>query len=223
MLSSLDFHYVLQGADKLLSGLVITIELSAIVMLISTFAGFIVAILVMAPVRLIRWPVRAYIEIFRCTPALVQIVWFFYCAPLLLNVFWDPFTMGVIALTLNLTAYNAEAYRAAIQAIPASHHDAAIALGLSRFDYYRDVVFPQALRMAVPVLLTNTIGMIQQSALVALVSVEDLMYQGKMLAIETYRPIETLTTVALIYFALAYALSGVVGLVQRRLAVTTAG
>jgi polar amino acid transport system permease protein len=216
MLGQLNFHLIFAGSDRLLSGLVATLQLSAIVIAIATFTGFIVAILAMSPLRVVRVPVRAYIELFRCTPALIQIVWFFYCVPVLFNVFWEPFTMAVMALTLNLTAYNAEAYRAAIQSIPKLHSDASVALGLNRWHYYRYVVFPQALRLAVPVLVTNSIGMIQQSALVALVAVEDLMYEAKSIASSTYRPVETYTTVALIYFAVSFALSRIVERIQAR-------
>jgi polar amino acid transport system permease protein len=164
----------------------------------------------------VRLPIRTYIEIFRCTPALVQVVWFFYCVPVLFNVFWEPFTMGVIVFSLNLTAYNAEAYRAAIQAVPGAHSDAAVALGLKRTQYYRFVVFPQALRLAVPVLLTNSIGMIQQSALVALVAVNDLMYESKALASQTYRPVEVFTVAAGVYFLISLVMSRVVEFVSKR-------
>ena len=216
MLEQLNLHFISAASGRLLGGLLVTLELSAIVMVVSTFAGFAVAILVMSPFRLLRLPVRAYIEVFRCTPALVQIVWFFYCVPVLFNVFWEPFTMAVMALSLNLTAYNAEAYRAAIQSIPKLHSDASVALGLNRWHFNRYVVFPQALRLALPVLVTNTIGMIQQSALVALVAVEDLMYVTKSIASSTYRPVEIYTVAALIYFAIAFTLSRVVALIERR-------
>ncbi|NWB31427.1 amino acid ABC transporter permease [Pseudomonas gingeri] len=212
----MNFHSVINNAGQLWSGLLITLELSALTITISIFTGFVVALLSISPYRVVRLPIRAYIEIFRCTPALVQVVWFFYCVPVLFNVFWEPFTMGVIVFSLNLTAYNAEAYRAAIQAVPSAHSDAAVALGLKRTQYYRFVVFPQSLRLAVPVLLTNSIGMIQQSALVALVAVNDLMYESKQLASQTYRPIEVFTVAAGIYFLISLVMSRAVEFVGRR-------
>jgi len=212
----MDFHSVINNAGQLWSGLIITLELSALTIAISTFTGFIVALLSISPYRIVRLLIRTYIEIFRCTPALVQVVWFFYCVPVLFNVFWEPFTMGVIVFSLNLTAYNAEAYRAAIQAVPSAHSDAAVALGLKRIHYYRFVVFPQALRLAVPVLLTNSIGMVQQSALVALVAVNDLMYESKALASQTYRPVEVFTVAAGVYFLISLVMSRVVEFVSKR-------
>ena len=120
----LNFFFVLRDFDMLLTGLVVTLKLTVLANAIGLSAGFFVALLVMSPVRIARWPATAFVEFFRCTPALIQIVWFFYCVPMLFNVFLDAVTMGVLALGLNLTAFNAEAYRAAIQAIPRAHLDA---------------------------------------------------------------------------------------------------
>jgi polar amino acid transport system permease protein len=212
---SFDFFYVLDGLPRLLQGLVVSLELTAIAVGIGTFAGFVLALATSSHNWLIAAPTRLFVEIFRCTPALIQVVWFFYCVPMLLDVFWPPFTMGVMALTLNLTAFNSEAYRAAIQAVPAAHRDASVALGLSRWHQAVYVIFPQALRIASPVLVTNSISLFQQSSLVAIVSVEDLMYQGKLLAVQTYRPIETFTVVALIYFGLSFPISQIVSRIER--------
>ena len=212
---SFDFFYVMSGFSRLLQGLVVSLELTAIVVGIGTFSGFVLALATSSRSPFLSVPTRLFVEIFRCTPALIQIVWFFYCLPVLADVFWPPFTMGVIALTLNLTAFNSEAYRAAIQAIPAAQRDASIALGLSRWHQAIHVVFPQVLRIASPVLVSNSISLFQQSSLVAIVSVEDLMYQGKLLAVQTYRPIETFTIVALIYFGLSFPISQLVGRIER--------
>jgi polar amino acid transport system permease protein len=212
----LNFFFALHDFDKLLDGLVVTLKLTVLANAMGLSLGFIVALLMMSPVRVLRWTATAFVEFFRCTPALIQIVWFFYCVPMLFDVFLDAITMGVLALGLNLTAFNAEAYRAAIQAIPRAHLDASVALGLGWRVRIWHVVFPQALRMAVPVLITNAIGCFQQSALVALVAVSDLMYQAKTLSTQTYRPIETFTVVALIYLAISFPVSQLVTYFERR-------
>ena len=133
--------------------------------------GFFVALLRMSRLRVLAWPAIAFIEFFRCTPMLVQIVWVFYCLPILFGLAFSPFESALLALSLNLSAFNAEAYRAAIQAIPHAHLDAGVALGLSPFQRVRTIILPQALRMAVPVLMTNGIGVFQQSALVSIVAI----------------------------------------------------
>jgi len=211
-----DFASVLGGLDLLWRGLVVTIELTLAANLIGLTFGFVLALLLMSRVAAIRLPATLFVEFFRCTPALVQIVWFFYCVPLLFNVFLGSMTMGILALGLNLTAFNAEAYRAAIQTVPREQQDAGVALGLTPLHRTLYIVLPSAFRSATPVLLTNGIGIFQQSALVAIVAVPDLMYEGKSLATAIYRPIETFTIVALIYFAVAFPVTQLVNYLERR-------
>ena len=200
----------------LLRGLVVSLELTVAANIIGVIAGFGLALLLMSPYRLLRMPFMLFVEFFRCTPAIVQIIWIFYCVPMLFDVFLDPITMGVLALGLNLTAFNAEAYRASIQAVPREQIDAGIALGLNPWQRILHIVFPTAFRASVPVLLTNGIVIFQQSALVAIVAIADLMYEAKSLATETYRPIETFTVVALIYFAVSFPVTQIVGFLERR-------
>ncbi len=211
-----DFASVFRNMGPLWDGLLVTIQLTIAANIIGLTLGFLLALLVMSRWAAIRLPVMLFIEFFRCTPAIIQIVWFFYCVPMLFNVFLGSVTMGVMALGLNLAAFNAEAYRAAIQAVPREQLDAGVALGLTPFQRVLHIILPTAVRSSVPVLLTNGIGTFQQSALVAIVAVQDLMYQGKTLATLTYRPIETFTIVALVYFAVSFPVSQIVGYLERR-------
>ena len=212
----LDIGAVTRNLGPLIDGLWVTLQLTLAANVIGIVAGFALALLTTSPIALLRWPAMLFVEFFRCTPAIVQIVWFFYCVPMIFNVFWGPVFMGIVALGLNLTAFNAEAYRASIQAVPREHLDAGIALGLSPAQRILNIVLPQALRNSIPVLVTNGIGIFQQSALVAIVGVADLMYQGKTLATATYRPIETFTVVALIYLAISYPVGQFVNWLERR-------
>jgi polar amino acid transport system permease protein len=213
---STNFFFVMKDFNKLLDGLVVTLKLTILSNLMGLTLGFAVALLLMSRLGVVRWIATAFVEFFRCTPALIQIVWFFYCVPILFDVFLDAVTMAVLALGLNLAAFNAEAYRAAIQAIPRAHFDASIALGLTWRARILHVVFPQAFQLAVPVLITNAIGCFQQTALVALVAVNDLMYQAKTLSTQTYRPIETFTIAALMYLAISFPVSQLVTYFERR-------
>ncbi|UXJ55342.1 amino acid ABC transporter permease [Pseudomonas citronellolis] len=211
-----DFHFLSGSLPALLGGLKVTLELALVSNLIGLVCGFGLCLMTLSRWFFVRWPALLFIEFFRCTPALLQIVWFFYCVPMLFNVFIDPIAMGFLALGLNLTAFNAEAYRAGVQAVPREHLDACVALGLKPWQRTLYVVLPQALRSAVPVLMTNGIGSLQQSALVAIVAVSDLMYVGKSLATEAYRPLETYTLIALVYFALSLPIGQLVQYLERR-------
>ena len=211
-----DFHFLQGSLGSLLDGLRVTVELALASNIMGLVFGFLLCLLVMSRWAIVRWPAQLFIEFFRCTPALLQIVWFFYCIPMMVDVYIDPIVMGVLALGLNLTAFNAEAYRAGVQAAPKEHIDACVALGLKPWQRTFCVVLPQALRSAMPVLMTNGIGSLQQSALVAIVAVADLMYVGKSLATQAYRPLETYTVVALIYFALSLPVARLVHVIERR-------
>ncbi|RQR28156.1 amino acid ABC transporter permease [Burkholderia sp. Bp9142] len=211
-----DFSFLAGSLGALVDGLKITVVLAVAANAMGLVLGFLLCLLAMSRWAIVRWPAQLFIEFFRCTPALLQIVWFFYCIPMMVDVFIDPVAMGVLALGLNLTAFNAEAYRAGVQAVPKEHLDAAVALGLRPWQRTIFVVLPQALRSAMPVLLTNGIGSLQQSALVAIVAVADLMYVAKSIATEAYRPLETYSVVALVYFALSLPIAKLVHVIERR-------
>ncbi|PFH19396.1 MULTISPECIES: amino acid ABC transporter permease [Burkholderia] len=211
-----DFSFLLGSIGALLDGLRVTVVLAVAANAMGLVLGFVLCLLAMSRWTLVRWPAQLFIEFFRCTPALLQIIWFFYCIPMMVDVFIDPVAMGVLALGLNLTAFNAEAYRAGVQAVPKEHLDAAVALGLKPWQRTMFVVLPQALRSAMPVLLTNGIGSLQQSALVAIVAVGDLMYVAKSVATQAYRPLETYSVVALVYFALSLPIAKLVNVIERR-------
>lgn len=213
-----NFFYVWRNFDQLLDGLTLSLQLTALAVLIGLTGGFIVALMRMSSIRVFSISASVFIEFFRCTPVLVQIVWSYYCLPLVFNIGISPFSTVLLALGLNLMAFNAEAYRGAIQSIPTAHFDACTALGLTSFSRTRFVILPQALRMAAPVLVTNAAGIFQQSALVSTVAIADLMYRGKMIASSTYRPVETLTVVALIYFAISFPLTQMVKIIEDNVA-----
>lgn len=223
MAYELNFYFVWRNLDTLLEGLMLSLELTVLSIIIGLSAGFVLALLRMSSLRILSVPAIAFIELFRCTPMLIQIVWVFYCLPILFDLSISPYASALLALALNITAFNAEAYRAAIQAIPRAHLDAAVALGLSPIQRVRHVVFPQAFRMSVPVLMTNGVGIFQQSALVSVIAIAELMYMGKYLATQTYRPIETLTTVALLYFIIAFPITQMVKRVEDRVAAKIGG
>ncbi|RUM24150.1 amino acid ABC transporter permease [Rhizobium vallis] len=216
-MQNIDFFFVLNAWPALLQGLIITLQITFWANVIGLVAGFPLALLSSSSFLPARIVARFYIDLFRCTPVLVQVVWFFFCIPMLLDVFWSPVFMGIVILGMNQTAFNGEAFRAAIQSIPLAQKDASVALGLGRWNYVRYVVLPQAIKTATPVLITNAIGIFQQSSLVALVGVADLMYQGKLLSTQTYRPIETFTFLAAFYLVIAIPFGRLAAFLEYRL------
>jgi len=204
--------------DVLLRGLIISLQLTGISIALALVFGLLAAILRLSRNFVLSKVTATYIEFFRCTPTLIQIIWIFYCLPLVLGISISGFVCGILALTLNLTAFYAEAFRSGIQAIAKDQVDAAIALGLSPAQRMRYVILPQAVRIVIPVLLTMGVGIFQQSSLVSTVAIADLMYEGRVLATRFYRPLEILSVVAVIYFIIAFPITQAVRVVEIKLA-----
>jgi len=212
------FDVIWENADVLISGFWVTLQITGISIVLGLLLGALIAILRLSRNFVLSKITAGYIEFFRCTPTLVQIIWVFYCLPLILGFKISGFVCGLIALTLNLTAFYAEGYRSGIQAISKDQIEAGIALGLSYAQRTRYIILPQAVRIIIPVLLSNSISLFKESSLVSTVGMNDLMYKGRLLSATTFRPIEILTTVAMIYFVFAFPIA----LITRKLEVKLA-
>jgi polar amino acid transport system permease protein len=138
-----DWGIIADAWPAMLQGLVITLEISLITIVISMLLAVPLAVARMSEIEVIRWAAQAYIEIFRCTPLLVQLFWIFYALPALTGITLPGFTSAVIALTANLTAFMAEAYRSGFQAVPVEQVEAGKMLQLSRLQQLRYIIVPQ--------------------------------------------------------------------------------
>jgi polar amino acid transport system permease protein len=207
-----------RALPALLLGLKMTLAVTVVVIILGLLLGTVVAAGRLARSALINKPVALYIEFFRGTPALIQLVWIYYCLPIVFGLELPTFASIIVALTLNVGAFYGEAIRAGIQAIPRDQTEAADVLGLGYVDKMRFVVLPQAFRIIIPVALSQSISLFKDTALVSTLGVADLMYQARVLATETYRPIEILSTAALIYFVIAFPLTVATRLLEVRLA-----
>jgi polar amino acid transport system permease protein len=213
-----DWGLAVRYLPLLMQGLLTTLKISAIVIALGLVLGIFVAAGRLSKDPKISKPVAAYIEIFRGTPALVQLVWFYYCLPIFLGVNLPGYSAIVVALTLNVAAFYGEAYRSGIQALGKDQIDSADVLGLSYFHKMCYVIVPQAFRMVIPVLLSLSISLFKDTSLVSTLGVGDLMYQGRVVATQTYRPIEILTSVAAMYFLIAFPVSVLTRRLELRLA-----
>jgi len=213
-----DWGLAVRYLPLLVQGLLTTLKISAIVIALGLVLGIFVAAGRLSKDPKISKPVAAYIEIFRGTPALVQLVWFYYCLPIFLGVNLPGYSAIVVALTLNVAAFYGEAYRSGIQALGKDQIDSADVLGLSYFHKMCYVIVPQAFRMVIPVLLSLSISLVKDTSLVSTLGVGDLMYQGRVVATQTYRPIEILTSVAAMYFLIAFPVSVLTRRLELRLA-----
>jgi len=212
------FDVIWGNLDVFMAGLVTTFQIVGISVVLGLTLGIIVAIFRLSRNFVLSKLTAAYIEFFRCTPVLVQLVWVFYCLPIILGVELSGFISCIIALTLYAGAVYAEAFRSGIQAVAKDQIEAGIALGLSSAQRTRYIVLPQAVRAVIPVLLSNSVSLFKESSLVSTVGVSDLMYRSRVLSTVACRPIEILTTTAVIYFIIAFPITLITRAIEIRLA-----
>jgi polar amino acid transport system permease protein len=171
---------------------------------LGTLLGLIVGML-----RLRRWPVVdwlliAYVELFRCTPLLVQIIWFYYAFPVVIGINIPAPVAAVSVLSLYGGAFYAEIVRGSIESVPRGQWDAAKALGLRGWLLLRLVILPQALKPMMAPYVNQSVTQLKNTSLVSVIAVPDLVYNATLINAETYRPLEVYTVVALIYFAILF-------------------
>lgn len=158
-----------------------------------------------------RWwltaPIHAYVEVFRCTPVLVQIVWFFFALPIVIGVEIPAWLAAGIGLTLYMGCFATEIFRGGIISIDKGQWQAAQAIGMTYGQMMRHIILPQAVRRMIPPFVNQSIIQFKNTALLYVVAVPDLMYTGYLVVSETYRPLEVYTGVAIAYFAILYPLT----------------
>jgi polar amino acid transport system permease protein len=212
-----DWNVVTDSLPALLGGLVTTLQIALIVIVLSMLLAAPVALARMSQIDIVRWIAQGYIELFRCTPLLVQLFWIYYALPALTGITLPGFTSAVIALTANLTAFMAEAYRSGFQSVPVEQVEAGQMLRLTRYERIRHIILPQALRQQLPVILSLNISLFKDTALVSTIAVADLMFVANSIAAESYRSLEVLTTAALIYFVVAFPVSIITSRIERNM------
>jgi polar amino acid transport system permease protein len=196
----------IESLPFLWQGLLVTLEVSFLVVLISLVLGVILGVGITFGPRWLYWPIRLYSDFIRGIPVLVLIFFTYYGLPALgLNL--DNFTAAVVALTLFKTSHVIEIVRGAIQSIHFGQRDAARAIGLTFWQQMAHVIFPQATRRFLPPWINAVTDAVKGSSLVSLIGVVDLMLAVQKVIGRTYEPMPLYITGAIIYFLINYALS----------------
>lgn len=216
----LDWSILREYLPYLIAGAGTTLAITAVAAAIAVVFGLVLALARISGRRLMSWPAYAYIEFFRTTPPLIQIVWFYFVVPVIVGFELNSFQAASLALGLNVAAFLGEIFRAGIQGVDATQRDAAQVLGLSRVDAYRFVILPQALRIVLPPATTTVMLLLKATSLASAIGTMELTRVGQLISIETFRPFEVLTVVALIYFVINYPIALAARYLERRLAVS---
>lgn len=200
----------------LLRGAVTTVELSVLGMALAVLVGLAIVLMRLYGMAPLRWFARAYVEVIRGTPLLIQLFLIYYGLPQI-GIRLNAFLAGILGLGLNYAASEAENYRAGIQAIPQGQMEAALALGMSRAQALRRIILPQALRLVIPPVTNDFIAMFKDSSIVSVITMVELTKVYGMLAMSTYDYIGLGLMTAGIYFALSYPASILANWLEERL------
>ena len=212
------FGFLLRYTNLFVVGVEVTLAYTAATVALGLLLGLVIGMGRLSRSPLVNVPLVGLIEVFRCTPLLVQIVWFYYALPVLLGVQIPAVVAATLVLSLYTAAFYAEIFRGGIVSIERGQWDAARALGLRPWRVMRQVVLPQAVRRMVPPFLNQSIIQLKNTSLVSTIAVPDLLYQGTLITGDTYRPLEVYTAVAVIYFALLFPMTRLVQWYEFRLA-----
>lgn len=211
-----DFGPVWANADLLLLGLWHTLQVTGTALAFGVPLGLVLALARLSKRSLLRWPAGVVIEIFRTTPPLVQLFWFFFALPILVGVEMTPFAAASLTFAIQSAAFFAEAFRAGIVSVDRGQWEGARALGMTQRQLMRRVVLPQAIKRMLPAFLERVIELMKTTTLVATISYADLLFQANEVAQKTFRPLEVFTVAALMYFVVIYGFSLVAGRLERR-------
>lgn len=206
---SFDFNWAatINSIPHLLPGIPYTLLISFGGLAIGFFIGIFFGLLRISPFRWLRWPAIVYVEVFRGTPILVQVLFIFYGLPQLLGSPINALVAGIAAIAVNSGAYISEIVRGGVQSIERGQREASLSLGLSRTQAFRYVIWPQAFRRMIPPLGNQSIISIKDTSLFSVIGVGELVRQGQVYIASTFTAMEVYLMVALMYLAITWTLS----------------
>jgi polar amino acid transport system permease protein len=203
-----------QARHVLIDGMLVTIAITLMATALAIFMAFVAGLARLSPFRILRAVATAYVEIFRGVSLLVQLFWLFFVLPFF-GVELDPMTTAVVGLGLCNGAYGAEIVRGAVLAIPRGQYEAATALNYGTWHRYRRLILPQAIPLMLPPLGNLSIELLKATALVSLITIQDLSFQALTLRQTTMRTFAPFSAILVIYFVLAMLLAGFFRLLER--------
>lgn len=213
---TLDWSIVWDNRSALAHGAGLTVLLTVLTMLVAVPAGIVLALMRLSNSRILSTASLWFVEFFRNLPLILVVYWAFYVMPVFMHIEFSAFTTGLIALCLNVAAYNAETFRAGINSIRKGQMEAAVAVGMSRWQAMRKVVIPQAWRRVLPVLATTWVSLFKDTSLVSVIAVGELAHVALQIRSQSFRVLEMLTAMAVIYWLMGYPQAKLVDWIQRK-------
>jgi polar amino acid transport system permease protein len=212
-----DFASVFSNSDALIAGAIGTVRLFAICLVAGLGFGLVVGLGRYARTRWFNWPATLFVEFFRNTPVLVQMLWFYFALPILAPFEISPLTAAALGISLNAAAFSGDIFRGGIQSIERGQWDGARAIGMGWGQAMRRVILPQALKRMTPALTNRAIEIFKSTTLASTVAYVELLQQGKLIASLNFNPIEAYTTIAVIFFVILWPLVQLTYVLERRM------
>ncbi len=175
---SWDFGFLWQYRGVIAVGLGYTVVYAIGTILLGLVIGFAVGLARLSPSRLVNYPLILYVEVFRCTPLLVQLIWFYYAFPVIIGVDIPAHVAAGMTLSLYTGAFYSEIIRGGVNSIERGQWDAARAIGMRRGQVMRRIILPQATKRTIPPFMNQSIMQLKNTSLVSTIAVSDLLYQG---------------------------------------------
>ncbi|MEO8390263.1 amino acid ABC transporter permease [Polaromonas sp.] len=213
---NLDWNIVWEHRWDLAHGAGLTVLLTVLTMLAAVPAGIVLALMRLSRSRILSTAALWFVEFFRNLPLILVVYWAFYVMPVFLHIEFSAFTTGLIALCLNVSAYNAETFRAGINSIRKGQMEAAIAVGMSRWQAMRQIIIPQAWRRVLPVLASTWVSLFKDTSLVSVIAVGELAHVALQIRSSSFRVLEMLTAMAVIYWLMGYPQAKLVDWIHKR-------
>jgi polar amino acid transport system permease protein len=211
-----DWSVVWDNLPRLLEGAWMTIWLTVVTMALALPGGLILALLRLSPLGLVSAPATAFVEFFRATPLILQIYWAYYVLPAYFDIQLSQLSTAIVGLTCNISSFNSETFRAGIVSIREGQWNAGLALGMSRAEVFIRIILPQAVMRVLPALASTWVSLFKDTSLVSIISVTDLSYMALKVRSETYRILEVLTAMAVLYWLMGYPQAKIVDWIHRR-------
>ena len=200
----------------LLEGLKVTVLLTLVIMAIALVVALPVALARMSSHRWLRVPSTIYVQVLRGTPVLLQLFYLYYVLPFA-GIELNAWTAGIIGMSAAYSAYLSEIYRAGIEAIDKGQTEAALSLGMSRFQVMKIVVLPQAFRIVIPPIGNMFVGLFKDTSLLSILTIRELMFQGQLLAATNFRHVTIFTVVAILYLAVCWPSAAIIDRLEKKL------
>jgi glutamate/aspartate transport system permease protein len=218
MVGRFDFAILWANAPFLWNGMLLTLQLTALAVTGGMLLGVVLAVLRLSAIKPLAWLVEGYVNFLRSMPLILVIFWFYTLVPKLIGRPVSSFYSVLIAFVMFEAAYYSEIIRAGISSVRRGQIAAAMALGLTTMQSMRYVVLPQAMRNMIPVLLTQSIVMLQDTSLVYVVGLRDFLTTADIVASRDNRPTELYLFVALVFLVICFSASRLANRLRRRYA-----